>query len=151
MQPITNQAQQTIAYHQQRLSAYVPLIVKALAKTYGLPLFGVFIANIALSVAFSSSPEIFSGFLGTLITVSVFFGVMIVGWRYAESRWHGRTLLVGYASISKTRRLLQNEIESLTPSDSRIQEGMSVYAQSVDEMIQMMHSYNMIPEIIEVD
>jgi len=150
MQPITNQAEQTIAYHQQRLSPYIPLIFIALAKTYGLPLGGVLIANIVLSIMYSGSPDIFSGLLSTVITVAVFLGVMTIGWRYGESRWHGRILLVGYTLVSKTRRLLQNEIESHTPSDSRIQEMMSVYAQSVEELMDMMHGYNMIPETIEV-
>lgn len=151
MQPITNQAQQTIAYQQQRLSPYVPLIMRALAKTYGLPLGGVFLANLLLSVVFSTSPETYSGFLGALISLPVFFGVLIISWRYSESRWHGRSLLMGYAAISKARRLLQNEIESFTPSDSRIQEKMSLYVQAIDGLMDMMHGYNFIPEIVEVD
>jgi|GEM_PF-6634090 len=151
MQPITNQAQQTIAYQQQRLSPYVPLIMQALFKTYGLPLGAVFLTHLLLSVVFSTLPEANSGFLRTLISLPIFFGILIVSWRYSESRWHGQTLLMGYSAVSKARRLLQNEIESLTPSDSRIQEEMSIYVQSTDGFMDIMHNYNFIPEIIEVD
>ena len=150
MQPITNQAEQTIAYQKQRITPYIPLIVRELVKTYGIPLGAVFIANLILSVVFSTSPATYSGLLGALISLPVFFGVLAISWRYAENRWHGRSLLMGYSAVSKARRMLQNEIESFSPSDDRIHEMMSIYVQTVEGLMDTMHKYNLIPETIEM-
>ena len=151
MQPITNQAEQTIAFQQQRLSPYVSPIFKAFVKTYGFPLATVFVANILLYLLNSAVPSVLSGFLGSGISFIVFFLSLALGWRFADNRWHGRELFAVYATVGKARRTLEAEITNETPSDTMIQHTMSEYIQSAEHFIETMQTHNLIPDIIEVD
>lgn len=151
MQPITNQAEQTIAYQQQRLSPYIALVLKALVKTYGLPFFGAYVANLLMNLLYLVIPEIFSGILGGWISLGAFLVVLVYGWRFAENRWHGRELFSVYAAIGKTRRLLETEIKADTPSDAVIQHTMSDYVKSADHFIETAKTYHLNLDVIEVD
>jgi hypothetical protein len=151
MQPITNQAEQTIAFQQQRLSPYIPLIVKALVKTYALPLGSVFVANVFLNLFNAVVPNLFTGLLGSGLSLLVFSAVLYFSWRFAENRWKGRALFVTYATVGKARRTLQNEIDSDNPSDTAVQQTMSEYVKSADHFMETMHTFNLMPEIIKVD
>ena len=151
MQPITNQAEQTIAYQQQRLSPYIPLIVRALLKTYALPLGSVFVANVLLNLFNAVVPNFFSGLWGSGLSLLIFSVVLYFGWRFAENRWKGRALFVTYATVGKARRTLQAEIDTDTPSDTAIQQTMTAYIQAVDDFMETMHNFNLTAEVIKVD
>jgi hypothetical protein len=151
MQPITNQAEQTIAFQQERLSPYVPFIIRALIKTYALPLVGVFIAYTFLTIMSSTIPSVFGGSIGYAIRLLIFVAVLFMGWRIGENRWHGRTLFEVYARVGKARRSLQHEIDFENPSDTAIHQTMSEYIQSADHFIKTMSAHNIIPEITELD
>ena len=149
MQPITDQAQQTIQFQQARLSPYSPLLVRILAKTYLLPLGALLLAYIVANVLIALMPDVLGGMVGTLGSLVLFLGFIYFGWRLAENRWHGTELLLTYTAVSKARRTLEAELELGNPSAMNVQQSMSEYVKLADNFIETMHNHNLYPEIIE--
>lgn len=147
MQTLNAQAQQTIEFQQQRLSPYMPPLGTTIAKTYLIPFGGLLLANVAILFLSSTIPGLFAGLIGSTASFLVFFVILFYGWRFSERRWHGTSLFIAYTSVSKARRVLENEIKSDDSSDATIQQYLSDYVQLADNFITIMHNNNLVPEI----
>ena len=151
MQTLSHQAEQTIAYQQARLSAYTPLLLKRLARTYLIPFFALMIAYLVINIVGGFMPALVGSVLGSVISLVVFMAVLFISYRFAENRWHGTALFLNYTAVGKARRLLEAELATENPADVVIQGYMSDYIQLVDSFIETMHDHQLIPEVTEIN
>lgn len=151
MQTLSHQAQQSIAYHQARLSPYMPPLGVAMAKTYLVPFGGVMIANVLINLLMFQIPGLFSGIIGSAASMAIFLAILFYGWRWAEARWHGTSLFVEYTAISKARRTLEAELAGEKSKDAVIQQYMSDYTRLANAFIETMSNYGYMPKIVETE
>lgn len=150
MQTLPHQAQQTINFHQAKLSPYMLPLGKAMAKTYLLPFATLLVVNVVINLLASQVAGLFTGFIGSAASLAIFVAVLYYGWRWAEGRWHGTSLFVEFTAVNKARRTLEAELNFANPKDGIIQQRMSEYTQLVDAFIKTMHGYGYIPGVSEI-
>lgn len=148
MESIIQHAQETIQHAQERISSYISPILRAIVKTYFIPVLGIFLARIAMYIANDAViGGLFIGMPGAVLSIIIFLAILYYGLRFSEQRWHGTALLIAYSAVSKARRILESLLAAENPEPLYIKQGTENYNECVDRLMQAVHDYGLQPKV----